>query len=86
MPVQRLPRYELLLNTLLEKTDSKHPDYRLLKRGLISITSITEKVDELIQKEENLQKSYVIQKKLGLVNFLFYFNLFLIFILFQFNF
>jgi len=34
MPVQRLPRYELLISDLMKKTDSTHPDYENLKEAL----------------------------------------------------
>lgn len=27
MPIQRLPKYELIFKDLLKKTDSDHPDY-----------------------------------------------------------
>ncbi|XP_049953809.1 rho guanine nucleotide exchange factor 17 isoform X3 [Schistocerca serialis cubense] len=30
MPVQRIPRYELLLQTLIKNTEQSHPDYNLL--------------------------------------------------------
>ena len=58
-------RYELLLGRLKDNTHETHPDYEVLQTAFKAVTSVTEKVDEMIKKEENLQKIYGIQKKLG---------------------
>ena len=82
MPVQRLPRFILLLKTLSEKTVTSHPDFSYIQVSLSLLSSLVESVDETIKQEENLQKIYSIQKRLGVTvtNFLFLpLNLFLIY-------
>jgi hypothetical protein len=72
MPVQRLPRFILLLQSLSEKTLSSHPDHSFIQVALSVLSSLVESVEETIKQEENLQKIYSIQKRLGVsVNFLF---------------
>ncbi|KAI7692918.1 hypothetical protein SSS_05543 [Sarcoptes scabiei] len=39
-PIQRLPRIELYLRTLLDRTDKLHPDYKLLNESLDTIISV----------------------------------------------
>ncbi|BFU23552.1 Rho guanine nucleotide exchange factor, putative [Entamoeba histolytica HM-1:IMSS-B] len=46
MPVQRLPRYELLLKDLLKNTKSDHPDYAALTESLNGIRAVTMEVNE----------------------------------------
>ncbi|EDR24412.1 Rho/RAC guanine nucleotide exchange factor, putative [Entamoeba dispar SAW760] len=46
MPVQRLPRYELLLKDLLKNTKPDHPDYVALTESLDGIRAVTMEVNE----------------------------------------
>ncbi|EFA75572.1 pleckstrin domain-containing protein [Heterostelium album PN500] len=46
MPVQRIPRYELLLKNLVEKTSVDHYDYQNLVRALDSIRDINSYINE----------------------------------------
>lgn len=56
MPVQRIPRYNLLITELLKCTESDHPDYQNLKNALELTKEVTEKMNETIRKTENLGK------------------------------
>jgi hypothetical protein len=47
MPVQRVPRYRLLLENLLKQTPEEHPDYSGLKDAL---TAVSDKAAEINQK------------------------------------
>eukprot|EP01122_Echinamoeba_exundans_P003500 TRINITY_DN13590_c0_g1_i1.p1 TRINITY_DN13590_c0_g1~~TRINITY_DN13590_c0_g1_i1.p1 ORF type:complete len:922 (-),score=326.80 TRINITY_DN13590_c0_g1_i1:104-2500(-) len=47
MPVQRVPRYRLLLENLLKQTPEEHPDYAGLKDAL---TAVSDKAAEINQK------------------------------------
>ncbi|PVD33339.1 hypothetical protein C0Q70_04593 [Pomacea canaliculata] len=62
MPVQRIPRYRLLLEDLLEHTHKKDPDYLQLKEATQQIGKITMHINEDIRKHENFQKMLAIQK------------------------
>lgn len=39
-PVQRIPRYNLLLSDLLKRTESTHPDYANLQQALANMQSV----------------------------------------------
>mmetsp|Transcript_16864 Transcript_16864/g.23464 ORF Transcript_16864/g.23464 Transcript_16864/m.23464 type:complete len:776 (+) Transcript_16864:183-2510(+) len=56
MPVQRIPRYNLLLNDLVKATWVEHPDYQQLCRARDKIGTIAEFVNEQKRKVENLNK------------------------------
>ena len=45
MPIQRIPRYILLLTDLCQKTRPDHPDHALLQKAIAKITEIAEFVD-----------------------------------------
>ncbi|KAJ3252276.1 hypothetical protein HK103_001646, partial [Boothiomyces macroporosus] len=47
LPIQRLPRYKLLLTSLMERTPEDHPDYHHLKKALEDIHNMVEKCNEL---------------------------------------
>jgi hypothetical protein len=50
MPVQRIPRYRLLLEDLLRRTESNHTDYNGLKIALERIDSVARFVNEEIRR------------------------------------
>jgi hypothetical protein len=39
-PVQRIPRYELLLRELCQYTEKDHPDFRLLRQASRDVSSV----------------------------------------------
>ncbi|KAI5692260.1 hypothetical protein M8J76_003002, partial [Diaphorina citri] len=45
MPVQRIPRYELLLQTLLKHTDENHVDFTLLRDAQKEIHELAVKIN-----------------------------------------
>ena len=65
MPVQRLPRYEMLLKQLLEFTPSSHIDYSEIFSALERIKGITFEINRLKRKDiserriRELQNSFV---------------------------
>eukprot|EP01089_Gocevia_fonbrunei_P019349 TRINITY_DN6831_c0_g2_i1.p1 TRINITY_DN6831_c0_g2~~TRINITY_DN6831_c0_g2_i1.p1 ORF type:complete len:189 (+),score=30.88 TRINITY_DN6831_c0_g2_i1:37-603(+) len=61
-PVQRIPRYQLLLADLHKNTPENHPDYVNLGRAVVEITRITTSVNEQMDKHENFLKLTKIQK------------------------
>ncbi|PVD33338.1 hypothetical protein C0Q70_04592 [Pomacea canaliculata] len=61
-PVQRIPRYKLLLEDLLEHTPIDHHDYLQLKEATQQIGEIAMYINEHIRQHENFQKMLAIQK------------------------
>ena len=55
-PVQRIPRYNLLLADLLKNTDENHPDYRNLEKSIEEMKNIAQYINESIQMNENRKK------------------------------
>lgn len=54
-PHQRIPRYRLLIQRLLEHTETEHPDFSLLRRAEREIHELALKIST-IQKETNEQE------------------------------
>eukprot|EP01117_Protostelium_nocturnum_P005387 TRINITY_DN1958_c0_g1_i1.p1 TRINITY_DN1958_c0_g1~~TRINITY_DN1958_c0_g1_i1.p1 ORF type:complete len:1618 (+),score=627.59 TRINITY_DN1958_c0_g1_i1:434-5287(+) len=74
-PVQRLPRYELLLSEMVKYTPQDHEDFDKITLALIKIKDVTEFVNNNKRKAENLQKILSIQSSLdGNVKSLFHLN------------
>ncbi|KAK6620794.1 hypothetical protein RUM43_011090 [Polyplax serrata] len=59
MPVQRIPRYELLIQRLLKHTESTHPDYTLLLAAQHKIHELAVKINlterETVEMEQQQQ-------------------------------
>ena len=53
MPVQRVPRYNLLLNELLKNTDEDHEDYTLIKEALDGCKVVANELNEDIRRNEH---------------------------------
>lgn len=64
MPVQRIPRYKLLLEDLLKKTVETHPDYLNLKKAYQVIENVATFVNETIRQHEMFITMLEIQKSL----------------------
>ncbi|KAJ6222116.1 hypothetical protein RDWZM_000661 [Blomia tropicalis] len=45
-PIQRLPRIEMYIRALLNKTDNSHPDYKLLNEALNTIVSVNSEINQ----------------------------------------
>ncbi|KAJ3081676.1 hypothetical protein HK102_002203 [Quaeritorhiza haematococci] len=64
MPVQRIPRYKLLLEDLLKHTAEDHADYHNLRKSLHLIEQIATFVNEMIRQHEMAMQMLDIQKSL----------------------
>merc|ERR1711988_1665742 len=62
-PVQRIPRYYLLLKSLSKKTWKDHPDYESLKIATEKAKEIAGFVNQNAKDAENLQKVIQLQNK-----------------------
>ncbi|KAF2074433.1 hypothetical protein CYY_004251 [Polysphondylium violaceum] len=64
-PVQRLPRYELLLRDLIKNTSTSHPDRANLEKGVVKMREITMYINDQQKERENLAKVLQIQQELS---------------------
>ena len=55
-PVQRTPRYRMLLEDCLKKTDSKHPDYEKLQVAIELVKQTCASVNEIVRRREDAEK------------------------------
>jgi len=55
-PVQRVPRYRLLLEQLLKYTPQSHPEHNSIENALSKITEVAMRNNEAIRDRENKQK------------------------------
>jgi hypothetical protein len=56
LPVQRIPRYRLLLEQLMKFTPESHPDYTVVKHALDKICALASYNNEAIRARENKNK------------------------------
>ncbi|XP_033752641.1 rho guanine nucleotide exchange factor 39-like [Pecten maximus] len=61
-PVQRVPRYKLLLEDLMEHTCPDHHDYPHLQEATKQVTDIAAHINDHIKQHDNFQKMLAIQK------------------------
>ncbi|CAG5131031.1 unnamed protein product [Candidula unifasciata] len=61
-PIQRIPRYKLLLEELLNHTPAEHHDYQKLKEATEKIAEIASHINEHVRQNENFIKMLAIQR------------------------
>jgi hypothetical protein len=64
LPVQRIPRYVLLLTDLLNNTDKNHPDYDNITKSYQAIKSLADSIDEAIGKAKSRSQCIEIQSRI----------------------
>lgn len=62
MPIQRIPRYELLLRDFLKVTPAEHPDHQTITTALVKIKSVAENVDRSVEEYKEIDKLLEIQR------------------------
>jgi len=65
IPIQRIPRYKLLLQDMLDHTNKDHPDHADLSKACEKITDIAATVNEKKRDAENISKVLNIQDTLS---------------------
>jgi hypothetical protein len=63
VPVQRLPRYMLLLTGIVKATKPEHSDYQNLTNALTKIKAATDHVNDSIKSNEKLSQFMEIVNK-----------------------
>ena len=59
MPIQRVPRYQMLLQELLKNTPTNHVDFANLDKALESINLMTEELEESKKEADHLERIIV---------------------------
>jgi FYVE/RhoGEF/PH domain-containing protein 5/6 len=63
MPIQRIPRYKLLLEQVIKYTPPTHSDYMPLKNALEKVDVVADLVNESVRKRQNLEQIVELVKK-----------------------
>lgn len=63
-PIQRVPRYRLLLKQVLLYTSPSETDYKLLQESIRQIENTVSHIDSLIEDQESAQKIINLQNSL----------------------
>ena len=69
MPIQRIPRYQLLLQELRKVTKKEfpnHADLSLLDDAIDKVVESASHINEGIRKEENLAKAHILDEVIEL--------------------
>lgn len=64
LPIQRIPRYVLLLQDLLRHTESKHPDHDDLVQALKEMRQVADYINEKKREAEALNLVVRIQERI----------------------
>jgi RhoGEF domain len=62
-PIQRIPRYSLLLADLIKRTDCEHADRANLERALELVSAVADEVNNVIKDSENARRMIQLQKR-----------------------
>ncbi|KAG7391516.1 hypothetical protein PHYPSEUDO_004586 [Phytophthora pseudosyringae] len=66
MPVERIPRYKMLLQELLESTPSEHIDFVPLQSAIHSVDRVATKIEEISERRENARTLAAVSAKVGI--------------------
>ena len=64
VPIQRVPRYRLLLTELISHTDEEDSEHTILNAALNQVEMVARHINEQIRDQENMQRMIRIQKSL----------------------
>lgn len=65
VPIQRVPRYRLLLSELLSHTSESDAEYPVLCEALKQVEAVAVHINEQIREQENMQIMIRIQRSLA---------------------
>jgi hypothetical protein len=64
-PVQRIPRYELLLKQLFKLTPAEHKDHGLLPEAIKCLSETAAYINEEKRSAESKEALYMLQRKIA---------------------
>ncbi|KAL4084903.1 hypothetical protein QTP88_027773 [Uroleucon formosanum] len=64
-PIQRIPRYLLLLRELQNYTSTEHQGYNDIKAAVEQISKVADHINNLVQEQENMSRLVSIQRSLS---------------------
>lgn len=64
-PIQRIPRYLLLLRELQNYTPTEHQGYNDIKAAVEQISKVADHINNLVQEQENMSRLVSIQRSLS---------------------
>ncbi|KAL6051025.1 RhoGEF domain-containing protein [Balamuthia mandrillaris] len=64
LPIQRLPRYEMLISGILKYTAESHPDMENLQTAFEMVKGVNNHINEKKREQENREKIFAIQNSL----------------------
>ena len=64
LPIQRLPRYELLLRDIIKHTWKEHKEYELLQQALKAVNEMTNVINESKRQAENMDTALDLQQRI----------------------
>eukprot|EP01087_Luapelamoeba_hula_P006534 TRINITY_DN1660_c0_g1_i2.p1 TRINITY_DN1660_c0_g1~~TRINITY_DN1660_c0_g1_i2.p1 ORF type:complete len:888 (-),score=159.27 TRINITY_DN1660_c0_g1_i2:4-2667(-) len=70
MPIQRIPRYPLLLGDMLRHTPKEHKDYPLLQKALTMVEEVANSLDKDLHAHEQRQRYVELAVAVGAENLL----------------
>ncbi|EGZ16267.1 hypothetical protein PHYSODRAFT_560761 [Phytophthora sojae] len=66
MPVERIPRYKMLLQELLGSTPPEHVDFVPLQSAIRSVDRVASKIEEISERRENVRTLATVSAKVGI--------------------
>jgi hypothetical protein len=65
MPIQRVPRYKMLLEGILKHTEPSHPDYENLVNAAAKMSQVADHLNEKIRERQNFHKMKLVSQKIS---------------------
>lgn len=64
-PIQRIPRYPLLLKEIIKQTPKSHPDRKKLEEAKLATESVTKEINACIDEVERYDQMLLLEAKFG---------------------
>ena len=71
MPIQRIPRYNMLLSEIIKYTDPSHPDYNNLNLALKNMKGVADHINESVRVSERDRKIEMLHDRMEIIVFIF---------------
>ncbi|KAL6065425.1 Pleckstriny domain-containing family F member 2 [Balamuthia mandrillaris] len=64
MPIQRIPRYKMLLEQTIKYTSETHPDYEPLNHALSKVNEVADVINDSVRTRQNFEQLQELEKRL----------------------